>query len=133
MAIVNLTQESSVDTSYDGVVIQKMIEDIPGGRTIDVSGVDAAYGDVLRAGHVIFREKTTLELKAQPVVAGTYSALDGNYEYFGVLYVSVPLDKALGSIMVRGTVNTIAATESGLPDYLPAAISALTLIRFTQA
>ena len=134
MAIVNLTQESSIDTSYDGVVIQKMIEDVPGGRTIDVSGLETAYGDILRAGHPIFIDSVTKEFKAQPVTSGVYIAPDGNFKYYGILYVSVAKDKALGSIMVRGTVNQKAATESGLPPYLtPATETALNLIRFVEA
>ena len=137
MAIVDLSKQTSVDTSFDGVVIQKMIEDIPGGRSLDVSGVDAAYGDVLKAGHVIIREKTTKEYAAQAVnSSNVYQPLSGgysNYEYAGVLYVSVAIDKPLASIMVRGTMNTKAATESGLPANLPAAEAALTLIRFVEA
>ena len=133
MAIVNLTTETSVDTGLDGVVIQKMIEDVPGGRTIDVTDVEAAYGNILKAGHPILRHPTTKDFKAQEVAAGVYKAPAGGYEYYGILYVSVPMDKALGSIMVRGTVNEAAAEEYGLPPYLSAGKSALTLIRFVEA
>lgn len=42
MPSVDLSKESSIDTSNDSIVIQKLIEDIPGGRTLDATGYGAA-------------------------------------------------------------------------------------------
>lgn len=132
MAIVNLSKATSVDTSLDGVVIQKMIEDIPGGRSLDVAGVT---GDVLKAGHVIIQETATKEYKALGVDGSNdYVTLPVGHTYAGILYVSVLKEKPLASIMVRGTVNEKAAVDAaGLPDYPSGAKTALSLIRFVEA
>lgn len=134
MAQVNLTKEQLVDNNLDGVVIQVMLEDIPGGRSLDVDGVD---GDYLKAGHVIIQETATKEYKALGKTEATYIALPGGHTYAGILYVSVPMDAPLASIMVRGTVNEKAATDTdqgaGLPPYAAAMKTALNLIRFVEA
>lgn len=133
MAIIDLSKSFQVDTSFDGVVIQHFIEDVPGGRSLDVAGI-ATTEDVIKAGHVIIQETATREYKALGVNSGAYVALPGGHTYAGILYVSVLRTDARGSIMVRGTVNEKAAVDgAGLPPYPAAAKTALTLIRFTQA
>lgn len=134
MTPVDISKEISVDTEFDGVVIQQMIEDIPGGRTLDVSGLPAGT-KVVKAGHVIIKDNATNDYKALGVNGSNVYAALGSNTYVGILYVSVPVDKPLASIMVRGTVNIAAAAEAGLPAY-PTAVgngTALPLIRFTQA
>jgi len=131
MAIVDLTKSSNVDTSLDGVVIQKMIEDIPGGRSLDVSGISE---DVVKAGHVIIEETATGELKALGVSSGSYVSLPSGHTYKGILYVSILKAKPLASIMFRGTVNEKAAVDAAkLPAYPAGAKTALSLIRFDKA
>lgn len=130
MPIVDTTKVTNIDTSYDGVVIQHFIEDIPGGRSLDVTGVPAE-DEVIKAGHVIIRETGTEEYKALGYTAGgAYAALPSGHEYAGILYVSVPKNRPFASIMVRGTVNTAAASNAGLPDYPSAVGDVLSLIRF---
>lgn len=131
MSIVDISKQTSVDTTLDGVVIQMMIEDVPGGRSLDVTDIET---DVIKAGHVILRNDTTKEFKAHKITGGSYAAKPGGYSYYGILYVSIPKDAPLASIMVRGTVNEKAAQEAaGLPEYISAVKNALTLIRFVEA
>lgn len=132
MPIVDLTKTDSTVGNKDSVVVPVMLEDIPGGRSLDVSALPATDVNV-RAGHVIVKNDTTNEYKALGYTAGgAYDALSGE-TYVGILYVSVSVEKPLASIMVRGTVNEAAATEYGLPDVPAGAKTALSLIRFTQA
>lgn len=131
MATVDITKQTSVDTSLDGVVIQKMIEDIPGGRSLGTSGIS---DDVIKAGHVIIQETATGEYKALGITSGAYVSLPSGHTYAGILYVSVLTAKPFASIMVRGTVNKKAAVDAaGLPSYPAGAITALSLIRFIEA
>lgn len=130
MAQVNLTETSEVDINADGVVIQTMLEDLPGGRTLDTSDITGNY---LKAGHVVIREKTTGEYAALGISNDDYVAI-GNYDYVGIVYISTPKDAPLASIMVRGTVNTKAATDvAGLPAYPNGIAANLSLIRFIEA
>lgn len=48
---VDLIQKEGFDTSWDDVVIEKLIRDIPGGRSLDVSGL-ADDREVIQAGQV---------------------------------------------------------------------------------
>lgn len=135
MPIVDIYKSADYQRNVDSVVIQVMIEDIPGGRSLDVAGIpDVA--NYVKAGHVIIRNTTTKEFRALGYTdGGAYEALPVGYAYAGILYVTVPKDRPFGSIMVRGTVNTVAAVEvQGLPAYPADAITELSnLIRFVEA
>lgn len=133
MPQADLTKSSQVDTSADSIVIVNLIEDIPGGKTLDVTEV--AYSEeVVKAGHVIIEETATGNLKPQKVSNGTYDALPLGHIYKGILVSTILKSKPLASILVRGTVNEVAAEKAqGLPIYLVAAKTALQpSIRFTK-
>jgi len=133
MAIIDLGKSATIDTSADCVVIQKFIEDVPGGRSLDVSGLPDA-DTVLLAGHLVIRETATKEYKALGITGGAYVALPAAHTYEGVVRASVKKSEPLASIMVRGSVNQKAATDAqGLPAYPQAAKDALDLIRFVEA
>lgn len=118
-----------VDTSNDSIIIVHTFETIPGGRTLNVTGVTA---EVLTAGHVIIEQDSNGDLKPMPVTDGAYDALPANHTYKGVLNASILVSKPSASILVRGTVNDEAfKNTTGLVT--PAgAKSALSLIRFTK-
>lgn len=121
----------TVDTSADNVVIQRFLEDIPGGRSLDATGVTDA---VLKAGRVIIRETSSGDYKPQEIAAGVYTTIPTGHTYAGVLLASVLTAKPFASIMVRGTVNDKAAQNAHeLPPVLPAAKTALPLIRFIES
>lgn len=120
--------KSSVDTSLDNVVVQKMIEDIPGGVSLDVSGVTS---DVIPAGTVVIKNTSTGDHKPNPQsTPGTYDALPGGHEYVGVTIASVLKSKPFVGLMVRGTINEKAAVNNEQPAYLTAMKTAFSLIRF---
>lgn len=126
MPTANLNNEGlQIDTGKDSIVIVDMIEAIPGGKTLNVTGVTEL---VLKAGHVIIRETATGDYKPQAVTAGVYDVLPAGHTYAGVLVASVLTAKPFASIMVRGSVNEVASPYAPLA----AAKTALPLIRFTQ-
>lgn len=130
MAQVDLVSSGDqIDTSWDDIIIQKLIEDIPGGRSLDVEGVDE---EILKAGRVIIEEDDTGELKPLKIVDDAYDSLPSNHSYKGILYRTIPTDRALASIMVRGTMNEEAAKNWSLPEVPAGAKTALTLIRFIK-
>lgn len=119
-----------IDTSADTIVIALLLEDIPGGRTLDVTGVTES---VIKAGHVIIEETATEVLKPLAITDGAYASLPGGHTYKGVLVGTIPTARPMASIMVRGRVNPAAAVNAQeLPEYPAAAIAALPLIRFVK-
>ena len=134
MAQANLTREGeNISTDLDSIVIVKLFETIPGGRTLDVTGFTP---EVIAAGHLIVEETATKELKPLSVTgtgdALTYGVLPSGHTYKGVLVASVLTSKPMASIMVRGTVNNEALRLAKGLDAPSAAKTALNLIRFTQ-
>lgn len=131
MPQADLSKSSSVDTSADSIVIQNMIEDIPGGRTLDNTGIAE---EVLKAGRVIIEQDSDGVLKPLPISSGSYAALPAGHSYKGILTGSILTSKPMAAIMVRGTVNEEAAKNAAeLPAYPTGAKTALSLIRFTKA
>jgi hypothetical protein len=127
---INIGSSSSVDTSQDHVVIPHVLEDIPGGRSLDVTGVTE---EVLKAGRVIVEETSSGDLKPLKIVDDAYEALPGGHTYKGVLIASVLKTKPFASIMVRGRMNNEAAINAhGLPTVPAGAITELPLIRFNK-
>ena len=119
-ANLNSTPEL-IDTGRDSVVIVHNLETIPGGKTLDVTGFAP---EVIQAGHVIIVETATGNHKPLPV-NGT---LPSGHTYRGILVASILKSKPFASVMVRGTVNEVAAPYS----IATAVKTALPLIRFTQ-
>jgi hypothetical protein len=121
-------QGSGYDTANDNIVIVKMIEAIPGGKTLDVTSFTP---DVIPAGHLIIEETSTGALKPMPVTGGAYAALPASHAYKGILISTILKSKPFAGIMVRGTVNQ-AASFYTISSVLAAVKTALPLIRFTQ-
>ena len=114
-----------ISTDNDSIVIKKVLIDIPGGKTLDVTGFTP---DVINAGHIIIEQTATKELKPLLVSAGVYGTLPAEHTYKGVLIATVLTKKPLASIMLSGDVNEVAS-----PFAVPAAAkTALTHIIFTQ-
>ena len=121
MAIVDITSNEKLDSGNDSIVIVKNLEVIPGGRTLDTTGF---ADEVIKAGHVIIERTADKELLPLPVTG----SLPNDHTYKGILVASVLKTKPFASVMVRGTVNKVAA-----PYTIAGAVeSALPLIRFTQ-
>jgi len=122
------TQGAGYDTGNDTIVIVKVLEAIPGGKTLDVTGFSP---DVIPAGHLIIEETSTGVLKPMPISGADYGALPASHTYKGVLISTILKSKPFAGILVRGTVNKNASAY-GIASVLTAVKTALPLIRFTQ-
>lgn len=131
MPETNLNTSTSVDTSNDSIVIVNLIEDIPGGRSLDVTGVTEK---VLKAGRIVIEETSSGDLKPLGITGSAYDALPAGHTYKGILVASILTEKAMASVLQRGTVNEQAAqSAASLPAYPAAAKTALgPLIRFIK-
>lgn len=99
-----IKQKQSVDTTLDNVIIVKVHDTLPGGRTLDVTGFPDAE---IRAGHVIFRHNDTGEYVPQPVDGSIPKDGDATTDAacIGVLTVSIAAASPEAAIMTRGVVN----------------------------
>lgn len=131
MSVANLNNNTqSIITSNDSIVIVDNLQSIRGGRTLDTTGFTP---DVISAGHVIIKETATGNYKPMPLVAdGTaYDALPAGNTYAGILITSLLTAKPFAAILVRGTVNPVAAPFA-YTSILSALKTALPLIDFRE-
>jgi hypothetical protein len=117
--------KEKVDTSNDSIVIISVIETIPGGKTLDVTGFTPT---VIKAGHVIIEETATGKLKPMPVTTNAYDSIPASHTYKGVLIATILKTKPFAAILVRGSVNKVASPY----PVISAVETALPLIRFTK-
>lgn len=118
-----------IDTTLDVVIIKKVVHDIPGGKTLDTTGV---VEEVLKAGRVIIIETATGIHKPLAISANSYASLPAGHAYKGILIASILTKKPFASIMLGGDVNEGAVINYGLPAIPAGAKTALTHILFTQ-
>lgn len=127
MAVADLTSSNSITTGNDSIVIIKNLGDIPGGRTLDVTGFTP---DVIKAGHLIIRDTVGGEYKPNPISGTDFAALPANHEYVGVLVSSIQKSRPFAAIMDRGDVLEPAMPYGSVPA---GAKTALNLIKFKTA
>lgn len=102
-AIAELTKEGKAyNDGFDSIVIRRVGGCIVGGRTLDLTGFTDS---VVKAGHIIIREKSTNTFKPLGVSSGAYATLPTGCEYAGVLRASVDADAPFAAIMYDGEVN----------------------------
>lgn len=130
MPTANLNDAATqVDTTFDSIIIKKLLIDIPGGKTLDVTGIT---DEVLKAGRVIIEETATGVLKPLGITSGAYVALPSGHTYKGILIATILLKRPFASVLLAGDVNKQAVIEYGLPAVPSAAITALPNILFTK-
>ena len=107
----------------DNIVIINALTDIPGGRTLDVSGLPSGM-KVLQAGHIIVKTTSTgvykpLGLTGTPLA---YDSKDAGDEFVGVLKASVLVSDPRAAIVTSGQINAAASPytvtdtiKNGLP------------------
>lgn len=123
MAQANLKRTSiEVNDGLDSIVIVKDLGDIPGGRSLDVSGV-ASDVEFVRSGHILVQNNTTKAVSPLGVSEGAYITLPAGHSYLGVLKASVSVKDARAAILTIGQVNAAAspypvtaAIKAGLPN-----------------
>lgn len=116
-----------LSNGLDDIVIVRSLGDLPGGRTLDVSGLSADI-KVICAGHVLVQDTTTKEVSPLAVSGGAYAALPAGCAYLGVLKASVSVDDPRAAILTMGQVNAAAAaTAVGAPvtDEIKAALTGI--------
>lgn len=121
MALANLNLEKiQVDDGLDSIVLVSDLGDIPGGRTLDVSGV-ASGTTVIKAGHIIIKTAAG-EYAPLGITNGAYNSLTSGQSYVGVLKKSVLVSDPRAAILTIGQVNAAASPypvtdtiKSGLP------------------
>lgn len=122
MTVANLNRTSTeVNDGLDSIVIVNELTDIPGGRTLDVSGVAVGI-EVIRSGHILILETKTKAVKPLATTNGAYQSLPSGHSYLGVLKASVLRKDPRAAILTAGQVNAAAspypvteAIEKGLP------------------
>lgn len=123
MPTANLNRKQvEVNDGLDSIVIVKDLGDIPGGRSLDVSGV-ASDVEYLRSGHILVKNDTDNSVSPLGVSEGAYVALPSGHSYLGVLKASIPVKDARAAILTVGQVNAAASPypvtaeiKAGLPN-----------------
>ena len=112
MSVASLNLEPKQIDGFDSIIIVKDLSDIPGGVTLDVTGITA---NTISAGHVLIHNTVTDVVK--PLAIGgsnndTYASLDTNEEYYGILKASVLKTQPFAAVLRAGTVNAAAAAKA---------------------
>lgn len=109
MATANLNNDSYlIDDGKDSVIIIKDLGDLPGGCTLDVSGVDATE-TVIKAGHVIMKDDTSGSYEPLGVTNGAYTSTTTGKTYVGVLKKTILKSKPFAAVLTIGQVNKNAS------------------------
>lgn len=110
-----------IDNSNDSIVIVKALGDIPGGRTLDMTGFTSIKG-----GHIIIEVAGIY--KPMPLNSGgtAYGSLPTGGNYVGVNRYSVTAADPRAAIVTVGQVNAAAMPYAVTSDI----ISALSHIEF---
>lgn len=121
MPISNLNKEKVEIGGLGGIVIINDLGDVPGGRTLDVSGV-AAGTTALKAGHIIIQKTEDSSYAPLGVSGEAYATLPEGYTYAGVLKADILVSDPRAAILTIGQVNAAAspypvtaAIKEGLP------------------
>lgn len=128
-ATSNLGRKTTeINDTLDSIVIVNALGDVPGGRTLDVSGV-ADGTTVIAAGHVIVKTADGA-YKPLGVADGAYAAIASGETAVGILKVSVLVSDPRAAIMTMGQVNAAAGAKAVGAPYTDAIKTALPNIQF---
>jgi len=109
MATANLNNENYViDDGLDSIVVTKDLADLPGGRTLNVSGVDAAE-TVIKAGHIIVKDDASGDYEPLAVTNGAYTNTTTGKTFVGVLKKTILKARPFAAILTMGQVNASAS------------------------
>lgn len=109
-----------LNDGLDSIVIVNALGDIPGGRTLDVSGL-ASDVTVVRAGNILVQNTTTKEISPLNITDGAYDTLPSGCTYVGVLKASVLVSDPRAAILTMGQVNA-AASPAPVTDAIKTAL-----------
>lgn len=107
MPVASLNYDRKEIGGFDSIIIVKDLTDIPGGVTLDVTGVTA---DTIPGGTVLkITTATGVVAPLGQATAGTYDALGQGEAYYGILKYSVTKTQPFAAVLRAGTVNAGAA------------------------
>lgn len=108
-ATANLNREGiKVHMGNDDIVIVKCLADLPGGRTLDVSGLSSDT-KVVKGGHIIIKDSENLKPMPLNAQGNGYGSLPSGCSYVGVLKATVTKEDPRAAIMTQGQVNAAAS------------------------
>lgn len=119
---------NEINDTLDSIVIVNALGDLPGGRTLDVSGVVAGT-TVIAAGHVIVKT-TDGAYKPLGISSGAYAAIGPTETAVGILKASVLVSDPRAAIVTIGQINSAAAAKAVGAPYTDAIKKVLPHIQF---
>lgn len=122
MPTANLNRENiELNDGLDSIVVVQALSQIPGGRTLDVSGLPEGTTSV-KSGHVLVIDDKTKAVSPLGITDGAYNTLPTGKSYYGVLKCSVLTRNPQAAIITAGQINAAAspapvtaAIKAGLP------------------
>ncbi len=121
MPTADLTREKiELNDGLDCIVVVQAISQIPGGRTLDVSGLPADVVSV-KSGHVLVIDSKTKAVSPLGITDGAYVALPAGKKYYGVLKATVLKRDPRAAIITAGQINA-AASPAPVTDAIKAAL-----------
>lgn len=121
MPTANLTREKiELNDGLDSIVVVQAISQIPGGRTLDVSGL-AANVESVKSGHVLVIDTKTKAVSPLGITDGAYKTLPTGKKYYGVLKASVLKRDPRAAIITAGQIN-VAASPAPVTDAIKAGL-----------
>ena len=118
----------SADMGNEGIVIQKVLDTVPGGRTLDVTGFAPTF---IPEGHLVIEETATGVLKPAPVTGNAYAALPSGHTYKYVVMAGILTKKPFAGLLRIGAVNW-KASKYDMTSILSAVKTAIPLIAFNK-
>lgn len=121
MPTANLTREKiELNDGLDSIVVVQAISQIPGGRTLEVSGL-AANVESVKSGHVLVIDTKTKAVSPLGITDGAYETLPTGKKYYGVLKASVLKRDPRAAIITAGQIN-VAASPAPVTDAIKAGL-----------
>ncbi len=121
MPTANLTREKiELNDGLDSIVVVQAISQIPGGRTLDVSGL-AANVESVKSGHILVIDTKTKAVSPLGITEGAYETLPTGKKYYGVLKASVLKRDPRAAIITAGQIN-VAASPAPVTDAIKAGL-----------
>lgn len=121
MPTANLTREKiELNDGLDSIVVVQAISQIPGGRSLDVSGL-AANVESVKSGHILVIDTKTKAVSPLGITDGAYETLPTGKKYYGVLKASVLKRDPRAAIITAGQIN-VAASPAPVTDAIKAGL-----------
>lgn len=109
-----------INDGLDCIVVVQSLSELPGGRTLDVSGL-AADVTTVKSGHVLVMDTTTKAVSPLAISGNAYAAVPSGKKVCGVLKNSVTVRDPRASIVTAGQINA-AASPAPVTDAIKAAL-----------